>query len=169
MTRAHRWMVVSNGLILALVVGLIAACADTGPLTEQVQGVDDRLSTHLTNEAASDANTQNRLAALEAEVGELAETTARIEELARVAAAAASAEASDPRNIWIPPADITEDMDPLEAASRCLTEKLFASPIAAFFGEEVMEAFMDGFLPSEGDEAMMPGTGLFMRYLFCGF
>ena len=81
---------------------------------------------------------------------------------------AASAEPTDTRNIWMPSVDITEDMDPLEAAVMCLTDKMFASPVAESIRDQILESFMGDAGFSEEDE-MAEQMGPFMRYLFCGF
>ena len=154
--------------VLTLALGLVVAC-DTG--TDEIEAVEGTLNAHIADEATAQADTHNRLAEVEAQVSALADATGRIEEMLK-STATAEAAAADHRNIWIPPADITEDMDPLEAATRCLTEKMLGGSAGGTLpenlGEEIMESFFGDLLPSEGEEAMAQ-MGPFLRYLFCGF
>ena len=81
---------------------------------------------------------------------------------------AASTGPTETRNIWISSADLTEDMDPLEAAATCITDRMFATPVAESIRDQILESFMGDVGFSEEDE-MAEQMGPFMRYLFCRF
>ena len=151
-------------LVVVLAVAmLVVGCASDG---DEIESLDATLQAYMTESAVGRANAANQVDQLQEAVTGLEAAVLRIEE--SLENQAESAEPTDTRDIWIPPTDITEDMDPLEAAARCLTAKMFASPIAESLGDQILEGFLGDFGFSDEDQ-MAEQMGPFMRYLFCGF
>ena len=117
--------------------------------------------------AADRAVMKDSLDRLEEQVKDLEAALERIEDTASAGYTLSSAPS---RSYWTPPAAVTEDMDEVEAAAICITDKMFAMPFSEVIGDEVLEAMLSELdLPEEDEEAWLEEMGPVLRYLFCGF
>ena len=150
-------------LAIATIMLLVLGCESTA---SAIQNMDVTIQTYMADSAAQHANMTNRITQLQERVESLEATLERIEE--NTQPPPTPTQPAETRDIWKPPADITEDMDPFEAAAKCLSDKLYATAIAETLGNQIQQSFMGDIGASDEDEALRE-LGPFMRYLFCGF
>ena len=155
-------------LAIATVALLAVGCADAdaaadrtvmkngiNQLQEQVKDLEATVES--TDATDSISRLQEQVQSLEA----------ALERIENTPSAGATLSSADTRNIWQPPADITKDMDPFEAAALCLTDKLFSTRLGGELADEVLESFTSEIGATEDE--WMDQMGPALRYLFCGF